>query len=267
MAREGRSCGSDASQVGALPQPYGASQMSDLANSRVLMVLTSVSQFPDSDRLTGYYMDEMAIPYWAMRDSAATIEFASIKGGEAPADPGSLGEAGDREANVQRFLDDDAAMTALKTSRAIAEVDAASYDGIFLPGGHGTMWDFAQSADLAKVVGTIFDAGAVVGAVCHGPAGLVSAKRADGQPIVADRRVNAFTDQEERAVELDTVVPYLLETELRKNGALFESNPEPFGVYAVRDGNLVTGQNPASAPKVAKLMVEALSLQQVDKAA
>ncbi|GFE65648.1 type 1 glutamine amidotransferase domain-containing protein [Litoreibacter roseus] len=241
--------------------------MTDLSGKRALFILTSVSQFPESDRLTGFYMDEMAIPYWALRDAGVEIDFASIKGGEAPADPSSIGEEGDRKPSVQRFLDDGDAMADLQTSKAIGDVEIDQYDGLFLPGGHGTMWDFAQSDELANFVGHMFDKGGIVGAVCHGPAGLLSATTSGGVPIVADRKINAFTDAEEREVGLADVVPYLLETELRAKGAKFEATSDKFSAYAVRDGNIVTGQNPASAEPVARLLVEAFADTQLTNAA
>lgn len=229
---------------------------------RALIVLTSVGAFPEdagaqAGRKTGFYMDEMATPYWALRDAGVTVDIASIAGGEPPADPGSMGEEGNRKAAVQRFLDSPAAMAALQHSIAIAEVDPDAYDLIFLPGGHGTMWDFRQSDDLARIVGRMFDRNAIIGAVCHGPAGLIEARAADGTPIVQGRRVNSFTDSEERAVELSDIVPFLVETSLRKNGASFEAT-DNFASHAVRDENLITGQNPASVQAVADLLVEAV---------
>lgn len=229
---------------------------------RALIVLTSVGAFPaeagaQAGRKTGFYMDEMATPYWALRDSGAVVGIASIAGGEPPADPGSMGEEGNRKPAVQRFLDDSAAMAALRDTIAIADVDPEAYDLIFLPGGHGTMWDFRQSDDLARIVGRMFDRNAIIGAVCHGPAGLIAAKAADGTPIVQGLRVNSFTDAEERAVELTDIVPFLVETSLRENGAIFEGT-DNFASHAVRDGNLVTGQNPASVKAVAELLVTAL---------
>lgn len=229
---------------------------------RALIVLTSVGAFPaeagaQAGRKTGFYMDEMATPYWALRDSGAVVGIASIAGGEPPADPGSMGEVGNRKPAVQRFLDDSAAMAALRDTIAIADVDPEAYDLIFLPGGHGTMWDFRQSDDLARIVGRMFDRNAIIGAVCHGPAGLIAAKTADGTPIVQGLRVNSFTDAEERAVELTDIVPFLVETSLRENGAIFEGT-DNFASHAVRDGNLVTGQNPASVQAVAELLVTAL---------
>ena len=136
-------------------------------------------------------------------------------------------------------------------------IDPTGYDALFLPGGHGTMFDYPGSEELARLVERFDREGKIVAAVCHGPAGLVSAKNADGTPLVAGRRVAAFTDSEERAVGLDDAVPFLLETRLKELGAKHEGGPD-FKPFALRDGNLVTGQNPASATRTAELVMEAL---------
>lgn len=166
-----------------------------------------------------------------------------------------------RQAAVQRFLDDPASIVKIAATIPISAIDPAGYDAVFLPGGHGTMWDFTNPV-LATVIGKAWDNGAVIGTVCHGPAGLINALRADGLPLVQGLRVNSFTDDEERAVELADVVPFLTESELRKRGGLFEGAAN-FEAYAVRDGRLVTGQNPKSAEKVAALMLEALKAEVV----
>lgn len=223
----------------------------------VLMVLTSHDRLGETGNPTGFYWEELAVPYWALRDAGYEVEIASISGGAAPIDPGSAGDKVPEP--VTRFQNDPGAMTALERTRPIADVDPSFYVGIFLPGGHGTMWDFAQSPALAGTITRAWAEGAVVGAVCHGPAGLTEARATDGQPLVAGRRVNGFTNAEEDAAGLTHVVPYLLESRLRDKGGVFEANPEPFGAYAVRDGRLVTGQNPASASKVAELLLEALA--------
>lgn len=224
---------------------------------KALIVLTSHSEMGDAGRKTGFYYDEMALPYWALTDAGYNVIIASIKGGTPPYDIGSYGDADSRAPAVQRFLDDPTALAKLTDTPAIASIDPLAFDCVFLPGGHGTMWDFTD-AGLASVIGKAWDNGAVIGAVCHGPAGLVHAKRADGKPLVTGLRVNSFTDAEEIAVGLDKVVPFMTETELRKNGGLFEGNAENFQPYSIRDGRLVTGQNPRSAAGVAALMLEAL---------
>ncbi|MEL7465400.1 MAG: type 1 glutamine amidotransferase domain-containing protein [Pseudomonadota bacterium] len=224
---------------------------------RALFVLTSVGEMPGLGRPTGWYADEFATPFFALRDAGLSIDVASIKGGAAPVDPKSLGSDDDRKPNVARMLADDVAAE-LRATTPIAEVDGAGYDIVFLPGGHGVMWDFAQSEALAGVVSAAFQRGAVVGAVCHGPAGLLGAVDAKGASILKGRSVNGFTDAEERAVELDDAMPYLLETRMRAAGGVFE-NAGLFEAHAVRDGTLVTGQNPASVGRVADLLLEALA--------
>ena len=141
---------------------------------------------------------------------------------------------------------------------AFTSIDISGYDAVFLPGGHGTMFDYPGSEDLARLIERFDREGKIVAAVCHGPAGLVSAKKPDGTPFVAERRVAAFTDSEERAVGLDQAVPFLLETRMKELGAHHEGGPD-FQPFALRDGNLVTGQNPASATRTAELVMEALT--------
>lgn len=226
---------------------------------RALIILTSHDRLGDSGRSTGFYYEELATPYWALVDAGLSVDIASIQGGPAPHDPGSLGAAGTRPASVERFVINAAAMAKVNATLPVAGLRAEDYDAIFLPGGHGTMWDLPASAALAALLGRAFDLGKVIGAVCHGPAGLVAARRADGRPIVEGRRVNSFTDAEESAVGLTQVVPFLLESRLRQLGARFEGAAN-FQPHAVSDGNLITGQNPMSSSLVAAEVVKALSV-------
>lgn len=227
--------------------------------AKILMVLTSHDRLGDTDRQTGFFFEELAAPYWAFVDAGHEVEIASVAGGKVDPDPSSLAENEDeRPESVRRFLDDPKAMAKLENTQAVGAVDPQQYDGIFLPGGHGTMWDFPRNTALAEMVSAIYDRGGVVGAVCHGPAGLVNARRPDGEPLVKGKRINGFTNAEEEAVGLADVVPFLLQSRLEELGADFEHG-EPFGAHAVRDGRLVTGQNPASSQKTAELMLEALA--------
>ncbi|PIE15353.1 MAG: glutamine amidotransferase [Rhodobacterales bacterium] len=227
--------------------------------ARVAIILTSHGTLGDSGKATGFYFDEMATPYWALKDAGHTVTLASIQGGKPPFDPGSIKDTPDeRPAAVQRFLTNDDAMAELDNTPAVADLDPGDFDAVFLPGGHGTMFDFADNAVLGALVGKIYDNDGVIGAVCHGPAGLLGARRADGQPVVAGHKVNAFTDAEEAAVGLTETVPFLLETTLREQGAAFE-NADNFNAHAVRDRQLITGQNPASVASVADLMLKALA--------
>ena len=241
-----------------------------MAGNRVLIVTTSHGEMGSTGHRTGVWLEELATPYYALLDGAAEVTLASIKGGEIPLDPRSVpaeaGQAGGEEppaqqqdlpASVLRFLNDEAAMGATRNSPAVEEVAGREFDAILLPGGHGTMWDLPHSETLARLVGGLFDDGRIVAAVCHGPAGLVAAKRSDGRPVVEGLRVNAFTNSEEEGVGLKGVVPFLLEDRLRELGGRYEKGPD-WQPYAVRDGNLITGQNPQSSELVARHILDAL---------
>lgn len=223
---------------------------------RVLIVTTSHGELGASGERTGLWLEELAAPYWVFRDAGFDVEVASMAGGAIPIDPRSQeGDEATKPDNA-RFLGDRRAAETLKQSKALAQVADGDYDVLFLPGGHGTMWDMPANATLARAVGRAYDHGRIVAAVCHGPAGLVGAKRSDGKPVVAARKVSAFTNAEEANVGLGDTVPFLLESRLRELGAIFEASP-PFRPHVVRDGNLVTGQNPQSSQAVAQAAVEA----------
>lgn len=224
---------------------------------RALFILTSHDKLGDTGKPTGFFWEELAAPYWALRDAGVEVDLASVKGGKAPGDPSSETDEAMTDA-ARRFRDSDDAMTALGKTLPVAQVKATDYDVVFLPGGHGTMWDLAQTPRVGEAIVEAWEAGAIVGAVCHGPAGLTQANLTDGMPLVSGKRVNGFTDAEEEAAGLTEVVPYLLESRLRELGAKFECNSEAFSPYAVADGRLITGQNPASSQKVAELILEAL---------
>jgi putative intracellular protease/amidase len=232
---------------------------------RVLIVTTSHAALGTTGRRTGVWLEELAAPYYALRGAGAEVTVASIKGGEIPFDPRSTGEEPSDlpvPETARRFLGDPEAIAIAKDSASIEEFDAAPFDAIYLPGGHGAMWDMPDNPTLAEMVGSLFDAGKIVSAVCHGPAGLVSATRRDGRPLVDGMSVNSFTNTEEKAVGLDRVVPFLLETRLRELGGLFEAGPN-WRPFAVRDGNLITGQNPMSAELLARRVIDALEIQEV----
>lgn len=227
-----------------------------MANPSILIVTTSHAAIGGTSEPTGVWLEELTTPYYAFRDAGAAVTIASIEGGAVPIDPRST--AGDLPESAKRFLDDPQARKAIETTPAISTIDIGSFNAIFLPGGHGTMWDFPTSTALSQRVADAFAAGKVVAAVCHGPAGLVSVKDAAEKPLVAGRRVTGFTDSEERAVGLENTVPFLLESRLRELGGRYESAAD-FQPFAVADGRLITGQNPASSALTAQLTLDGLA--------
>lgn len=224
---------------------------------KILLILTSQATMGDDPRPTGVWFEELSTPYYAFVDAGAEVDIASIAGGRIPVDPHSIQPAGSNPASVERFLRDKAAMAKLEGSLKIDDVSAGGYSAVFLPGGHGTMWDLPGSARLAALLSGAWAGGKVVAAVCHGPAGLVNVKDADGRPLLAGRRVSAFSNSEEAAAGLTDKVPFLLETRIRELGARYEKGAD-FQPFAVRDGRLVTGQNPASSEQVAELVLQAV---------
>lgn len=226
--------------------------------ARILMIVTANARMGDTGQPTGLWAEELAVPYFTLVDAGAEVTLASPAGGPAPIDPGSLKPAGENDPVVERFLADAALQARLAATPRAADFDGAAFDAVFFPGGHGTMWDLPVDAGVTSAVERAFAADRLIASVCHGAAGLVTARRPDGQSIVKDLRVNAFTDAEEVAVGLDAVVPFLLETRLRALGGRFEGagNWQPF---AVRDGQLITGQNPQSSHLVAERLLAALA--------
>jgi putative intracellular protease/amidase len=226
---------------------------------QILMIVTSNARLGDTDKPTGFWAEELAAPYYALVDAGAHVLLASPAGGPVPLDPGSVKPQGENDDVVERFLADTALAALMQTTAKVADLDGAKFDGIFFPGGHGTMWDLPTDAGVTTAVEAAFKANKLIASVCHGAAGLVTAKRADGESIVKDLRVNSFTDAEEIEVGLDGVVPFMLETRLRALGGKFESaaNWTPFVVH---DGQLISGQNPQSSALVAQTLLSKLDL-------
>lgn len=227
------------------------------ATIKILMILTSSATMGDSGQPTGVWFEELSTPYYAFVDAGVQVDIASIPGGQIPVDPHSEKPAGQNSASVERFMRDGSAMQKIKASMKINDVDVSDYSGVFLPGGHGTMWDLPKSQKLTDLLTTAWKQGKVVAAVCHGPSGLVNVKDTNGWPLVAGKRVSAFTNSEEEAAGMTKVVPFLLENRIRELGANYQRGPD-FQPFAVRDGRLVTGQNPASSEEVARLTLEAV---------
>ncbi|ARI76295.1 type 1 glutamine amidotransferase domain-containing protein [Halobacillus mangrovi] len=220
-----------------------------MSNKRVLMVVTNHTKITD-DHKTGLWLEEYAVPYNAFKEQGYDVKVTSIQGGEVPLDPNSIPEE-----EVAEWAE---AKEQLKDTAKLSKEDAEGFYGIFLPGGHGTMFDFPDSETLQYVLQKHAEQGNVIGSVCHGPSGLVNATYEDGTPIVKGKKIAGFTDSEEIGMGLDVHMPFMLETELRNKGANF-SKGEDWTAHAVRDGNLVTGQNPMSSESAAEKMVEALN--------
>lgn len=219
---------------------------------RILIVLTSHDTLGATGKPTGAYLPEVAHPYDVFTRAGYEVDLASIRGGKVPLD--GLDRTDDVSA---AFLELPRVRRQLAESAPLGAIDPARYDAFFLAGGHGTMWDFPDAPGIQRAAAAIWEAGGVVGAVCHGPAGLLEVRLSNGEHLVRGRAVNGFTNAEEAAVKLDGVVPFALETELGRRGARFEGGPL-WQTKVVTDGRLVTGQNPASATGVAEAMVRVL---------
>lgn len=221
-------------------------------SQKVLIVLTNHDTLGDTGKETGFYLPEVSHPVAVFDRAGLTVDYVSPKGGKAPMTGVDL----DDPLNVA-FLNDAAKMAQVENTLHPAQINPTDYAAIFYAGGHGTMWDFPTNSDLAQIAASIYEQGGIVGAVCHGPAGLVNI-RLNQEYLLAGKVVAGFTNEEEAAVELTEVVPFLLEDKLTERGATVEkaANFEPKTVVSER---LVTGQNPASAKGVAEKMVELLS--------
>lgn len=223
---------------------------------RILIVLTSHDTLGETGKPTGFWLEEFAAPYYLFADAEATVTLASIQGGQPPIDPKSDDEAAQTEA-TRRFQKDAVAQEKLAQTLAIATTKPGDYDAIFLSGGHGTMWDFPSSSALTHFIEVFDQEEKVIAAVCHAPAALVTVKTTSGEPLVKGKRVTAFTNREEKAVELEDVVPFLPETRLKELGGVFASG-EDWTAFIQQDGHLITGQNPASSELAAKAVMEML---------
>ncbi|MBW0144189.1 type 1 glutamine amidotransferase domain-containing protein [Sphingomicrobium clamense] len=228
----------------------------------VLMVLTSHDELGDTGEKTGFWLEEFAAPYYAFLDAGAEITLASPKGGKPPLDPRSDTEDSQTEA-TERYKNDPDAQMKLATTQILSEVSADDYDMIFYPGGHGPLWDLAESDVSKALIENALRSGRPVGLVCHAPAVLKTVENEDGEPLVKGRKVTGFTNEEEEAVGLTDVVPFLLEDELKKLGADF-SEAGTFKPHVVTEGLLVTGQNPPSSAPTAEALLRVCAEQKED---
>jgi putative intracellular protease/amidase len=224
--------------------------------AKVLMVLTSHDRLGDTGHPTGFWLEEFAAPYYVLKDAGVDITIASPKGGQPPIDPKSDDPKAQTPA-MQRFRKDPAAQRALANTVKLSSVSADDYDAVFYPGGHGPLWDLADDRNSIALIERLYAAGKPVAAVCHGPAVLRRAKAPDGTPLVKGKAVTGFANSEEAAAGLTNVVPFLVEDALKANGAEY-SKAADWAEHAVADGNLITGQNPASSESTARALLKQL---------
>jgi len=225
-------------------------------SKKVLIVLTSHDKLGDTGEATGFWLEELAAPYYAFLDAGAELTLASPKGGKPPLDPKS-NTVDFQTDDTKRFEADEAANAALANTAKLKDIHAADYDAVFYPGGHGPMWDLVNDAQSISLIEDFWASEKVVSAVCHAPIVLANTKDTNGEYIVKGRKVTGFTNSEEDAVGLTNIVPQLVEDTLIARGGVY-SKIEDWASYAQKDGNLVTGQNPSSSTAVAKLVLETL---------
>lgn len=220
----------------------------------VLIVLTSHDRLGDTGEETGFWLEELAAPYYVFKDAGARITLASPRGGQPPLDPKSdLPE--NQTDSTRRFRADAEATEELASTKRLADVRAADFDTVFYPGGHGPMWDLARDPTSIALLEAFVAQDKPIAAVCHAPAALAEVRDPSGQHLVKGRRVTGFTNSEERAVGLDRVVPFLLEDRLKERGASFRGGPD-WAPFVQIDGRLITGQNPASSAPAAEALLE-----------
>ncbi|MFW6347048.1 MAG: type 1 glutamine amidotransferase domain-containing protein [Cyclonatronaceae bacterium] len=222
-------------------------------SNKILFVISGHEALGNTGKKTGYYLSEVAHPWKVLTEAGYTIDFVSPNGGTCPVDGFDLEDPVNRE-----FWEHDTYKAKIDNSLEPYQINPKNYAGIHFAGGHGTMWDFPENEEIAKIAAAIYENNGGVSAVCHGPAGLLNIRLRDGNYLLNGKRVNGFTNEEEHAMGLTEVVPFSLEDELKARGAYFEK-ADMWAEFAITDGRLVTGQNPQSATKVGQELAKVLS--------
>ncbi len=217
---------------------------------KTLIITTSADTLPPDHR-TGLWLEEFAVPFTTLTEAGVEITVASPNGGAVPLDPKTEPDDKDR----QKWA---SALRALATSKRLSEVTADGFDAIFIPGGHGPMVDLTDNAELRRLIESFDRVGKLIAAVCHGPVALLNARNSAGEPLIKGRKVTGFTNLEERLAMMHSLVPFLLEDAMKERGGDFDSALLPMVSHVVRDGNLITGQNPGSSQKIADEILAAL---------
>lgn len=223
---------------------------------KILMVLTSHDQLGNTGVKTGFWLEEFAAPYFVFKDAGVQLTLASPKGGQPPLDPKS-DEPANQTAAMKRFKEDEQARKTLSQTVKLADMKAEDFDTVFYPGGHGPMWDLAESSDSIQLLESFYNAGKPIALVCHSP-GVLRHVKYKGAPLVKDKHVTGFTNGEEEEVKLTKIVPFLVEDELLRLGAIFEKKKN-WESFVVVDGRLVTGQNPASSTAGAQSLLKLMA--------
>ena len=224
---------------------------------KILIVLTNNDKLGNTGHKTGSWIEELAAPYYLFKDKGYAVELASPKGGFIPFDPNSNTPESSTE-DVVRFHKDAELQENLKNTKKLSDLKESNYDALFYPGGHGVLWDLVDDASSIKTIEDFNNANKPIGFVCHGPAALKNPKTKDGAALIKGRKVTGFSNAEESAVALVEVVPFLLEDMMIFSGGSYSNGPD-WGSYVVVDGNLITGQNPASSKELAKELVKQLN--------
>ncbi len=224
---------------------------------KVLMVLTSHDELGNTGRKTGFWLEELAAPYYTFKQAGAEITLASPDGGRPPLDPKSNEPANQTDATRQ-FEADPIATNQLAHTVKLADVSQTDFDAVFYPGGHGPLWDLAEDTTSIALIEAFLAAGKPTAFVCHAPGVLRHVKGADGRPLVEGKKVTGFANSEEEGVGLTDVVPFLVEDELKAKGGLYSRGPD-WSSYVIQDGQLITGQNPGSSPATARALIDAVA--------
>lgn len=224
---------------------------------KILMVLTSHDELGNTGQKTGFWVEEFAAPYYCFVDAGIEVTLATPLGGQAPIDPTSTLTDFQTEA-THRYDADDVAKNKIATTVKLSSLNESDFDGVFYPGGHGPLWDLTDNTDSIALIESFLNAGKAVSTVCHATAALLNVKDASGEFAIKGKAVTGFTNSEEEAVQLTEVVPFLLEDELIKRGGDYKKT-EDWHAFAVQDGLVITGQNPASSALVAEKLLAHIS--------
>lgn len=224
-------------------------------SKKILVVVTGVAKYPNLERATGLWLGEAVHFVKKVQEAGYVIDYVSPEGGYTPIDPHSLALA---EPTDWEWYQNKKFMNALGATIPASEVNPDQYVAIYYTGGHGVLWDFPENAALQSISQRIYERGGFVSAICHGAVGLLNIKLSNGSFLIANKEVTGFSNEEEKLVELDHLVPFLTESELVARGAIYKKADEPWAAFAVADQRLITGQNPASGGAVADLLIAAL---------